>query len=83
MSATPRILLDLSVAPPGGAGTYAEGFLSGLVADPGADRSDLVVLVERSWSEARQDQLASLRDLGAQVEVLALPAPGTWKARLT
>lgn len=82
MNLRPRLLVDLSVAPPGGAGTYAEGFVAGLLATPGADRSDLVVLVDAAWAADRSGTIDALRGVGANVDELALPRPGTWEARL-
>lgn len=81
-AASPRILIDLSVAPPGGAGTYAAGFLSGLIEADLADRDRLVVVVDDTWAPDHADALAALARTGVTVDACSFPAPGTWAARL-
>lgn len=80
--ASPRILVDLSVAPPGGAGTYAAGFLDGLVEADLADRQQLVVVVDAAWATEHAAALAALEQIGVTVDACSFPAPGTWAARL-
>lgn len=82
MTVRPRILVDLSVAPPGGAGTYAAGFVRGLIGGRPEDRADVVVVVDRRWAGANADLVAGLTASGVEVELLALATPGTWRARL-
>lgn len=77
-----RVLVDLSVAPPGGAGTYAAGFARGLVDGDIADRRDIVVLLDRGWAEANQQAVDVMREAGITVDCLSLARPGTWRARL-
>ena len=77
-----RALIDLSVAPPGGASTYAAGLLAGLVEGDIADRDQLVVILDQRWAARRPEAVEALRRSGVVVEPLAFPAPGTWRARL-
>lgn len=76
------ILVDLSVAPLGGAGTYAEGFARALAASEPGTYDDLVVLLDRRWAEERPALVEDLRAAGIGVDELDLPPPGTWPARL-
>lgn len=77
-----RVLVDLSLAPPGGAGTYAAGFASGLVGGDISDRDQIVVVLAREWAQEHQALTASMRGCGLIVDVVDLAPPGTWKARL-
>lgn len=78
----PRVLIDLSVAPPGGANTYAAGFIGGLVRADLDDVEQLVVVVDQAWAEAHPEPVAQLRAAGLTVDPLAFPTAGTWRARL-
>ncbi len=78
-STSPRILIDLSVAPPGGAGTYAAGFLSGLVEADLADRDRLVVVVDEAWASGHADMLRAVEQTRHHRRFLPgsrRPAPG-------
>ena len=77
-----RAVIDLSVAPPGGAGTYAAGLMAGLVEADIDDRDQLVVVIDEQWAARHPEPVAALRGAGVIVESLAFPAPGTWRARL-
>lgn len=79
---SPKILIDLSVAPPGGAGTFAVGFLSGLVEADLADRDRLVVVVDEAWAVDHADLLGAVERTGITVDPCPFAAPGTWAARL-
>lgn len=81
-AASPRILIDLSVAPPGGAGTYAAGFVSGLVEADLADRDRLVVVVDEAWAADHADALEAVQRTGTTVDACRFAPPGTWAARL-
>lgn len=81
-SASPRILIDLSVAPPGGAGTYAAGFLEGLLDAEIDDRHRLVVLVDAAWAPDHAAALEALAATGVTVDAATFAPPGTWAARL-
>lgn len=76
-----RILVDLSVAPIGGAGTYTTGFVNGLIEGDVPRRSDIVLLVSRSWAELNHAAIGTLRRLDVAIDVVDLPPPGTWRAR--
>ncbi len=77
-----RVLVDLSVAPPGGAGTYAAGFAAGLAATVGDQGVAVVVLVDRRWADDRPELVDGLRAAGHTVDALDLDAPGSWRARV-
>ena len=77
---TARVLVDLSVAPVGGAGTYVDGFVHGLVHGEIDQLDRVVVVVDRGWADDRADALAALTSTGVVVEELAFPAPGTRRA---
>lgn len=81
-SAAPRILVDLSVAPHGGAATYARGFARGLVGADLADKDRIVVVVDERWTGAHAEELAWLDEAGVVVDPVAFAPPGTWSARL-
>lgn len=81
-AASPRILVDLSVAPPGGAGTYAAGFVDGLVEADLADRHQLVVVVDDTWAPQHAEALAAVERSGVTVDACSFAAPGTWAARI-
>jgi glycosyltransferase involved in cell wall biosynthesis len=76
------MLIDLSVAPPGGAGTYAMGFVNGLIDGSVPDRDRLVVIVDEAWASERSESIDRLRGSGVTVDAIAFPPAGTWKARL-
>jgi glycosyltransferase involved in cell wall biosynthesis len=78
----PRVLVDLSVAPPGGAGTYATGFVTGLLASTAAVREQVVVVFDAAWASERPEVVERLRAVGVTVDLIDFPTPGTWKARL-
>lgn len=79
---SPRVLVDLSVAPLGGAGTYAEGFARGLVEGDIADRDQIVVLVDEAWASSHRQVVSELRGVRVTVDELSVAAPGSWAARL-
>ena len=54
-----RALIDLSVAPPGGAGTYAAGLMAGLVDADIVDRDQLVVVVDEQWAAHHPEPVAA------------------------
>lgn len=76
-----RVLVDLSVAPPGGAGTYAAGFGRGLTEADLPAGTEVVVTVDASWAAVNRSLVDGLRDGGIEVDELDLALPGTWKAR--
>lgn len=78
----PRVVVDLSVAPPGGAATYAAGFATGLASADLPGLEEVVVLVGRPWAGRHRDLVDRLRSAGVEVEELDLAAPGSWSARL-
>jgi glycosyltransferase involved in cell wall biosynthesis len=77
-----RVLVDLSVAPIGGAGTYALGFAAGLRDGDIADKDEIVVVVDAGWAEQHRDLVSGLREAGLVVDPIAFPPPGSWRARL-
>ena len=81
-AASPRILIDLSVAPPGGAGTFATGFLGGLVEADLPDRDRRVVIVDAEWARDRSELLSAVEQRGITVDARRFAPPGTWSARL-
>lgn len=81
-SEVPRVLVDLSVAPAGGAATYTSGFADGLLRWQGEDREKVVVLLDRAWSTSRPEVARDLRASGVTVVEEMFPPPGSWKARL-
>jgi glycosyltransferase involved in cell wall biosynthesis len=78
----PRILVDLSVAPPGGAATYADGFAAGMAAWGDPSLRQVVVVVDAGWAEEHRERVEGVRATGATVVVQAFPPPGSWAARL-
>lgn len=84
MSATvPRVLIDLSVDPAGGAATYVDGFVEGLITGDVPNRDANVVLVSTDWADAHSERVGALRAVGVTVDPVSVPAPGTWRARMT
>ncbi len=78
----PRVLVDLSVAPAGGAATFTGGFTRGLLDWSGEGRRDVVVLLDRAWSAVYTEIVRDLRASGVTVVEETFPPPGSWKARL-
>jgi glycosyltransferase involved in cell wall biosynthesis len=76
------VLIDLSVAPPGGAGTYAMGFVTGLLEGSVPEPEQLVIVAETTWANQRSDAMDRLRAMGVTVDAIDVPPAGTWKARL-
>jgi glycosyltransferase involved in cell wall biosynthesis len=76
------VLVDLSVAPFGGAATYADGFVRGLIASTDPHKASVVVVVDHRWALAQTELLEALRETGVEVAVADFPPPGTWRARL-
>ncbi len=82
---TPKVLVDLSVAPLGGAGTYARGVASGLAGASELelpDKGALVVVVDAGWAAANPALVTGLEGAGIEVDAVEFPPPGTWAARL-
>lgn len=79
---TPRVLVDLSLAPVGGAGTYVAGFVAGLLGGDVADQSEVVLLLAESWVRENGWAPTALSEAGVPFEVIEVPEAGTWKARL-
>lgn len=78
----PKVLVDLSVAPSGGAATYADGFARGLIESVDGARDRVVVLFDRAWLNGRPEVGAALQAAGVEVVAASFPAAGTWRARL-
>ena len=78
----PRILVDLSVAPPGGAATYVEGFAVGMAEWGDPSLRDVVVVVDQHWAGRHGELVDGMRATGAKVVVHAFPPHGSWAARL-
>lgn len=78
----PRILIDLSLAPLGGAATYVAGFVEGLTGGAIPDKSAIVVLLSSEWAERNEPAARALAGAGVVVDVVTVPAPGSWRARL-
>jgi glycosyltransferase involved in cell wall biosynthesis len=77
-----RVLIELSVAPPGGAATYVTGLARGLAGAEIAHKEQIVVVVDAAWAADHQDLVAGLCSAGIEVVAHAFPTPGTWRARL-
>lgn len=78
----PRILVDLSLAPLGGAATYVAGLIEGLTEAEIAEKDRIVVLLSSEWAARYNDAVSDLAAAGVQVDVVDVPAPGSWRARL-
>lgn len=78
----PRVLVDLSVAPPGGAATYADGFAAGMAEWGDPSLRSVVVVVDAGWAQEHRERVEGVRATGATVVVQAFPPPGSWAARL-
>lgn len=82
MSVPPVVLIDLTVAPPGAAGTYVEGLVDGLLDADVAHPERVVLAFAPSWADDHAERVSRLRTAGFVVDVLSVGTPGTWKARL-
>ena len=79
----PRVLVDLSVAAAGGAGTYSIGFARGLIESADRHKDQVVVLSDAGWAAEHAEVVSTLRAEGVTVVAQAFPPPGSWKTRLT
>ena len=77
-----RIMVGLSVAPPGGAATYVSGFCRGLIDGDIPHKDQIVVVIDSRWAEVNTDLVEEMQAAGVVVSARTFPAPGTWKARL-
>lgn len=79
----PVVAVDLTVAPLGGAGTYVAGFVEGLAEADVSWPQRVAVLLARTWTTGHPGAVDSLRSRGYVVDVIDVPKPGSWRARLT
>lgn len=77
-----RVLIGLSVAPPGGAATYVAGMALGLAVADIPNKGEIVVVVDAAWVPAHRELTAEMRAAGIEVVSGVFDAPGTWRARL-
>jgi glycosyltransferase involved in cell wall biosynthesis len=77
-----RVLIGLTVAPPGGAATYVAGFASGLAAADIAHKDQILAVFDAGWAGEHADLVAGMRAADIEVVAQAFPPPGTWRARL-
>lgn len=78
----PRILIDLSIAPLGGAATYVAGLVAGLAEGVIPEKGAIVVLLAAEWAKANEAAARALAAAGIVVDPIEVPAPGSWRARL-
>ena len=77
-----RVLIDMSVAPPGGAATYVDGFAHGLAVADISNKDRIVVVVDAYWARGHPALVEAMRTAGVDVVCRDFPRPGTWRARL-
>lgn len=78
----PRILVDLSLAPLGGAATYVAGFVEGLTSGAIPEKQGIVALLSSQWAACNAPAVRALGGSGVVVDAIDTPAPGSWRARL-
>lgn len=79
----PRVLIDLSVAPSGGAATYATGFIAGFLGSEDPDKDRVVIVLDHDWVTRNAALVSDLSATGAELVVEQFPPAGSWRTRLT